>query len=59
MSPKAFTERGLYMLTTILKSHKATEATEATLAIIDTFTKVRGVGRIINQLPTVKENSTE
>lgn len=54
--PKAFTERGLYMLATILKSPKATETT---LAIIDTFTKVREVGRIVNQLPTVKENSPE
>jgi hypothetical protein len=32
--PKAFTERGLYMLATILKSP---QATETTLAIIDTF----------------------
>ena len=36
--PIAFTERGLYMLATILKSPSATETT---LAIIDTFTKVR------------------
>lgn len=34
--PKAFTERGMYMLATILKSAKATETT---LAIIDTFRK--------------------
>ncbi len=54
--PKAFTERGLYMLATILKSSKATETT---LAIIDTFAKVREVSRIVNQLPMVKENSPE
>lgn len=54
--PKAFTERGLYMLATILKS---TKATETTLAIIDTFAKVREVSRIVNQLPMVKENSVE
>lgn len=54
--PKAFTEKGLYMLATILKSPKATETT---LAIIDTFAKVREVSRIINQLPTVKENSPQ
>lgn len=54
--PKAFTERGLYMLATILKSSKATETT---LAIIDTFVKVREVGRIVNQLPNVRENSPE
>lgn len=40
--PKAFTERGLYMLATILKSKKATEAT---FAIIETFAKVRGLKR--------------
>ncbi len=44
------------MLATILKSAKATETT---LAIIDTFAKVREVSRIVNQLPTVKENSPE
>lgn len=54
--PKAFSERGLYMLATILKSPKATETT---LAIIDTFAKVREVSRIMNQLPTVQENSKE
>lgn len=54
--PKGFTERGLYMLATILKSPKATETT---LAIIDTFAKVREVSRIVNKLPMVKENSPE
>jgi phage regulator Rha-like protein len=54
--PKAFTERGLYMLATILKSSKATKTT---LAIIDTFAKVREVSRIVDQLHTVKENSPE
>jgi hypothetical protein len=44
------------MLATILKSAKATETT---LAIIDTFAKVREVSRIVNQLPTVKKNSPE
>lgn len=34
--PKAFSEEGLYILATILKS---TKATQSTLAIIDTFTK--------------------
>ena len=36
--PKAFTEKGLYMLATILKS---AVATETTLAIINTFAEVR------------------
>ena len=36
--PKVFTEKGLYMLTTILKSKTAQNVT---FAIIETFTKVR------------------
>ena len=34
--PQAFTEKGLYMLATILKSPRATETT---IAIVETFTK--------------------
>ena len=40
--PKAFTEKGLYMLATILKSEKATETT---IGIIETFTKLRAFTR--------------
>ena len=40
--PKAFTEKGLYMLATVLKSQRATEAT---FAIIETFAKVRTLKR--------------
>ena len=36
--PKAFSERGLYMIATILKSPVATETT---IAIVETFAKVR------------------
>ena len=36
--PKAFTEKGLYMLATILKSPVATQTT---LAIVETFAQVR------------------
>lgn len=39
---KGFTEKGLYMLATILKSPIATQTT---LAIINTFTGVRGLKR--------------
>lgn len=46
-APKAFSERGLYMLATILKSPKVTETT---IAIIETFTKVRELSRTISQL---------
>ena len=52
--PTAFTERGLYMLATILKSPKATETT---LAIIDTFAKVREISRTIKALPKTPQNT--
>ena len=44
---KVFTEKGLYMLATILKSKKATEAT---FAIIETFAKVRELKRELVEL---------
>ena len=40
--PNAFTEKGLYMLATVLKSHRAVEAT---FAIIETFAEVRAMKR--------------
>ena len=46
-NPKAFTEKGLYMLATILKSK---QATETTLAIIEAFAKMRELGRNIREL---------
>jgi hypothetical protein len=45
--PTAFTEKGLYMLATILKSPKATQTT---LAIIEAFAKIRELGRNIKEL---------
>lgn len=45
--PKAFTEKGLYMLATILKSQRATSVT---FAIIETFAKVRGLKRELVEL---------
>jgi len=45
--PKAFTEKGLYMLATILKG---SVATQTTLAIIETFAKIRELGRNIRLL---------
>jgi hypothetical protein len=50
--PTAFTERGLYMLATILKGPRATQTT---LVIVDTFAKIRELSRILNQLPDVSE----
>lgn len=43
--PKVFTEKGLYMLATIIKSKVATQTT---LAIIETFAKVKELSRNIN-----------
>ena len=45
--PKAFSEKGLYMIATILKSPVATETT---LGIIETFAKVRELSRTIAEL---------
>ena len=44
---KAFTERGLYMLATILKGEKATQTT---IAIIDAFAKLRELSRTISEM---------
>jgi len=45
--PKAFTEKGLYMLATILKSP---QATQTTLAIIETFAKIRELTKTVGEL---------
>ncbi len=45
--PTAFTERGLYMLATILKSK---QAVQTTIAIIDTFAMVRDMARTMESL---------
>ncbi|MFR7607976.1 MAG: ORF6N domain-containing protein [Odoribacter laneus] len=50
--PLAFTERGLYMLATILKSE---QATRTTLAIIDAFYKLRLLTRQLTALPGADE----
>lgn len=52
--PKAFTEKGLYMLATILKSPMATKTT---LMIIDTFAKARELGHITRQVQALPERS--
>jgi hypothetical protein len=54
-NPKVFTEKGLYMLATILKSK---QATETTFAIIETFARIRHLSRTLNQL-TETENETQ
>ena len=52
--PKAFTEKGLYMLATILKSK---QATKATLQIIETFAKVREFSKVAKSLATEKNDT--
>ena len=54
--PKAFTEKGLYMLATILKSK---QATQATLQIIETFAKVREFSRVAKTLAIEKDKSKQ
>ena len=53
---KAFTERGLYMLATVLKSPRATQTT---LAIIDTVVEVREMARTMEALQNVTDGGTE
>lgn len=47
VNPKVFTEKGLYMLATIIKSKVATETT---ISIIETFAKVKELSRNINDI---------
>lgn len=54
--PKAFTEKGLYMLATILKSNKATETT---LAIIETYSKFKNLSRNIKALSELNNEQTK
>ena len=55
-APYALTERGLYMLATILKGEAATNAT---LAIVNTYAKVRSMVRDMEALQTEKPGSSE
>ena len=54
--PKAFTEKGLYMLATILKSP---QAVETTIAIVEAYSKLKELSRVIIQVPQQEENSVE
>ena len=54
VEPRAFTERGLYMLATILKGERAVQTT---LLIIETFVKIRELSRTVAALPQA-ENKT-
>lgn len=48
--PKAFTEKGLYMLATILKSKRATQTT---IAIVETFARYANSPILLQKLPTL------
>lgn len=54
--PKAFTEKGLYMLATILKS---SQAVETTIAIVEAYAKLKELSRVIIDVPQQEENSVE
>jgi hypothetical protein len=45
--PNAFTEKGLYMLATVLKSEKATRTT---IAIVEAFAKIRELSSVVAEL---------
>ena len=55
-TPQAFTDKGLYMLATILKSP---QATQTTLAIIETFTKIKELSRTVGELSNVKDEKEQ
>lgn len=54
--PKAFSEKGLYMLATILKSPRAVETT---LAIVEAYAKLKELSRVMTEIPQQEENSLE
>ena len=56
VEPRAFTERGLYMLATIMKSPRATQTT---IAIIDSFTKLRELKRNIQAIHNEPDNAKQ
>ena len=50
--PKAFTEKGLYMLATILKGERATQTT---IAIVETYSKIRELAHTVARLAEADE----
>ena len=54
--PTAFTEKGLYMLATILKSEKAIQTT---IDIVEAFAKLRELSRTFTQLSETKDEPTQ
>ena len=56
IQPRAFTERGLYMLATILKGDRAISTT---LAIVDTFVRIRELARTMEALQNVEDGGEQ
>ena len=56
VQPKAFTEKGLYMLATILKSP---QATQTTLAIVEAFAQLRELSRAVAALAEAPEEAKQ
>jgi hypothetical protein len=56
VNPKAFAEKGLYMLATILKSP---QATQATISIVETFTKIRELSRSVKELSVIQDKGEQ
>ena len=54
--PKAFTEKGLYMLATILKSPKAVQTT---IAIVEAYAKLKELSRVMAEIPQQAVDSVE
>lgn len=56
VNPKAFTEKGLYMLATILKSP---QAAQATITIIEAFSRLRELSRNIGRLSDTQDKGEQ
>lgn len=54
--PSAFTEKGLYMLATIFKSP---QATQATISIVETFSKIRELSRNVKELSAIGDKAQQ
>ena len=51
--PRTFTERGLYMLATILKGERAEQTT---IAIVEAYAKLKELSRVIVEIPKQQEH---
>ena len=56
VTPHAFTEKGLYMLATILKSPRAAQAT---IAIIEAFAKIRELSRTVAEISETQDEQVQ